>query len=323
MCFIGDLQCDHNKFSRRYVLVVGSDGHGDRFSEITIPNLKVQLMSENKSPQAPDGKSMNWDTGTHDAFYSYYRDQSASPQTRERFERIHRLLARLIDAGGTDKALNVADIGCGAGAQSFIWANHGHQVFGLDVSEQLIGLARARTKDLRTLPAFMVGSATTLPWTDGSMDLVLLPELLEHVPDWKSVVDEAIRVLKPGGMLYLSTTNKLCPKQQEFELFGYSWYPGFLKRHYERLARTSRPELANYAKYPAVNWFTYFGLRKYLAPRGFDCMDRFDAMDMSGKGAVSRAIHAVIRSVALIRYLAHFVVPSTVVVARKRKLHSR
>ena len=91
----------------------------------------------------------------------------------------------------------------------------------------------------------------------------MLPELLEHVADWQSVISEADRVLKPDGVLYLSTTNVLCPKQMEFELPLYSWYPGFVKRKVERLSVTSHPHLANHAKYPAVNWFH---LRRAHAP---------------------------------------------------------
>ncbi len=95
----------------------------------------------------------------------------------------------------------------------------------------------------------------------------MLPELLEHVEDWQTCLNEAVRALRPGGALYLSTTNALNPVQDEFELPFYSWYPGFLKRHYERLAVTTRPELVNHAKYPAVHWFTFFGLKPYLRAR--------------------------------------------------------
>ena len=84
------------------------------------------------------------------------------------------------------------------------------------------------------------------------MDVALLPELLEHVANWQDCLNEAARIVKPGGLLYLSTTSWLCPMQQEFNLPLYSWYPGFLKRKYERLAVTTRPEIANHCKYPCL-----------------------------------------------------------------------
>ena len=265
----------------------------------------------------PPGKTGDWDTGTHAAFYDYYQDKSLSPQTRERFERVRDLLLRLIGPQADGRALEVADIGCGAGSQSWLWAKLGHHVSGLDVNEQLIELARERSAGLDVRPKFVVGSATELPWPDESMDVSLVPELLEHVVDWQSVVREAVRVLRPGGFLYLSTTNKLCPIQEEFDLPAYSWYPGFLKRRYERLSVTTRPELVQHAKYPAVHWFTYFGLRDYLAPLGLRSMDRFDVMDVEGRGPAFRFARSAICSVPPLRYLAHVATPYTFLVAVK------
>lgn len=46
-----------------------------------------------------------------------------------------------------------------------------------------------------------------LPYGSGEFDLVLLSEVLEHLPDQRTVVAEAARVLRPGGHLLLSTPN--------------------------------------------------------------------------------------------------------------------
>ena len=178
-----------------------------------------------RDEQSP-GKAGNWDTGTHAAFYDYYQDKSLSPQTLERFERVRDLLLRLIGPDAANGGLDVADVGCGAGSEAWLWARLNHRVFGLDVNQQLIGLARARTAALDVPPNFVVASATALPWSSQSMDVCLVPELLEHVVDWQAVVQEAARVLKPGGFLYLSTTNKLCPVQEEFDLPAYAGIRG-------------------------------------------------------------------------------------------------
>ncbi|MFN8098186.1 MAG: class I SAM-dependent methyltransferase [Dermatophilaceae bacterium] len=57
----------------------------------------------------------------------------------------------------------------------------------------------------------IVGSALALPVADRSVDVVFSSNLLEHVPDVEAVADEMVRVLKPGGVLYLSYTNWLSP----------------------------------------------------------------------------------------------------------------
>ena len=141
--------------------------------------------------------------------------------------------------------------------------------------------------------------------------------LLEHVAEWQACVREAARVLAPGGLLYLSTTNVLCPKQQEFNLPLYSWYPTGLKHYCERLATTTRPAIANYAKYPAVNWFSFYGLREFLRPLGFRCLDRFDVMDAATKAPLQQAVLGALRRSSLLRFLAHDATPSTVLVAVK------
>lgn len=149
------------------------------------------------------------------------------------------------------------------------------------------------------------------------MDVCIAPELLEHVADWQSCLDEFVRILRPGGVLYLSTSNVLCPVQQEFDLPLYSWYPAPLKRRYERLAVTTRPELVRHAKYPAVNWFSFYGLRRELSHRGMRSMDRFDFIDSASRSRLKCLAATVIRSLPPVRLLAHIATPNTMVVAVK------
>ena len=118
--------------------------------------------------------------------------------------------------------------------------------------------------------------------------------------------------------LFLTTTNTLCPKQQEFNLPLYSWYPGWAKRHYERLAQSTRPELVTYATYPAVNWFTFYRLRRELGRRGCDCRDRFDLIDPAKKNAVKRFAVSAVRALPPARFLAHMATPSTWILAIRR-----
>jgi 2-polyprenyl-6-hydroxyphenyl methylase/3-demethylubiquinone-9 3-methyltransferase len=199
-----------------------------------------------------------------------------------------------------------------------MWAIEGDRVHGIDINEKLVDLARARAREKGANVVFRTGSATQLPWGTASMDVCLLPELLEHVAEWAPCLDEAVRVLRPGGILYLSTTNWLCPKQQEFELPLYSWYPPPFKRRYERLSVTTRRELVKFAKYPAVHWFSFFGLRRALLARGMRvAWDRFDIMDVESKSGLVKAVVAAIRAVYPLRVAAHVATPYTVVVAVK------
>jgi 2-polyprenyl-6-hydroxyphenyl methylase/3-demethylubiquinone-9 3-methyltransferase len=193
----------------------------------------------------------------------------------------------------------------------------GHKVYGIDVNLALIEIARTRATEDGFAIEFDVGSATELPYPDASMDVALLPELLEHVADWQLCLREAMRILKPGGYLYVSTTNWLCPVQSEFNLPLYSWYPGFLKRRYEKLAVTTRPELANYCKYPAVNWFSYYSLSKFLTSQDFRCLDRFDMMDTEMSGTPVRLAVRLLRALPPLRFIGQLFTSGSIVFAIK------
>jgi len=264
-----------------------------------------------------NGPRNSWDHTTHQDFYEYYATESQSETTLQRFRGIQEAGLRVAEKAGMGLKLDIADIGCGAGTQSRLWGERGHRVYGVDVNEPLIRLAEKRAVGQGLDIKFEVGSATALPWSDRSMDVCLVPELLEHVVDWQSCMNEVARVLRPGGLLYLSTTNVLCPRQQEFNLPLYSWYPSTLKRYCEHLAVTTRPAIANYAKYPAVHWFSFYGLRDFLKPLGFRCLDRFDLIDTAGRGVLGRAVVALVRHLSILRFLGHMATPTTYLIAIK------
>jgi len=247
---------------------------------------------------------------------AYFAAQSQSEESRARFESIYSILVRAL--GERREPLDVGDIGCGAGVQSQLWAQRGHRVFALDVNEPLIRLAHERATAAGHSIEFRIGSASALPLEDQSLDVCIAADLIEHVPEWERCLDEFARVLRPRGVLFLNTSNRLCPVQQEFSLPLYSWYPTRLKRHYEELARTSRPELAGHATYPAVNWFSFYQLRRELDRRGMDARDRFDLADTSSMSAAGAGVIGMIRGVPPLRWMGHVFTPYTLVVGIKR-----
>ena len=259
-----------------------------------------------------------WDYSSHEEFLQYYAKESQSLATIQRFTLICETILRVLsEQQGQEEPLDVVDIGCGAGTQCFLWAERGHRVYGLDVNEPLVLLGKDRAAKRGHPVDFRVGSATELPWPDRSMDVCLLLELLEHVEQWEVCLKQCVRILKPGGILFLTTSNRLCPVQHEFNLPLYSWYPSRAKRYFESLARTDRPQLANHAVYPAVNWFTAYSLRAALGQYGLMTFDRFDLIDTSARGFLARWIVAAIRAIPLLRWGAHVCTSGTTVLARK------
>jgi ubiquinone/menaquinone biosynthesis C-methylase UbiE len=228
-------------------------------------------------------------------FVEYYSEASLSAATIDRFTTVKRkVLALRQRLGAPTESIAVADIGCGAGTQSMLWA-----------------------KETKLSTKFFVGTALDLPFDDGSFDVVLVPEILEHLPEWKPCLDEAVRVLRPGGVLYLSTTNVLCPSQQEFSLPLYSWYPAALKRHCEKLAVTTHGHWVEHTTFPAVHWFSFYELRDYLSARGVSCYDRFDMIN-EPSSRIGQTVLRQVRRWAPLRLLGHAATPYTVVFGVKR-----
>ncbi|AZM53067.1 SAM-dependent methyltransferase [Streptomyces sp. WAC 01529] len=113
----------------------------------------------------------------------------------------------LADALGpaTARAATVLDIGCGDGSAAATAAPllAGHRVIGVDWSQDALKRAHAH------LPYVVRGELTDggLPFADGAADAVLFSEVIEHLVDPDSALDELRRVLRPGGHLMLSTPN--------------------------------------------------------------------------------------------------------------------
>jgi SAM-dependent methyltransferase len=118
-----------------------------------------------------------------------------------RLEEGARLLA---DFSMTEERVRVLDIGAGNGGIAFAFANDPrHEVHTLDVVANPQMLALRRALPLRVNQ--MIGDGAVLPFADQSLDLVLLVDVLEHLPRPRKTGAEIMRVLRPGGRCIVAT----------------------------------------------------------------------------------------------------------------------
>jgi SAM-dependent methyltransferase len=99
----------------------------------------------------------------------------------------------------------VLDIGCGTGYGTSMMASVARDVIGFDVSEEAV---RYATESYGGSVCFGVGSASALPTQGVKFDLVTAFEVIEHIAEWRELVKEAARVMKPTGVFLVSTPNK-------------------------------------------------------------------------------------------------------------------
>ncbi|PYN16886.1 MAG: hypothetical protein DME05_06975 [Candidatus Rokuibacteriota bacterium] len=146
----------------------------------------------------------------------YYRDTLGIPSWREVVavrldDRAYegRRLARFESAlGGPLKGRRLLDVGCGTGGFSLLAAEAGADVWSVDESPEAVALTAARTSAERA----MVATAESLPFEDASFDLIYCYSTLEHLADAGRAVGEMVRLLRPGGRLYLHSPDRRgCP----------------------------------------------------------------------------------------------------------------
>ena len=119
------------------------------------------------------------------------------------------LLERVVGLRGR----RVLDAGCGAGEYVEEFIRCGAEASGVEFSAEKVARYQQRYPES---PRVQQGDITRIPSADASFDLVLLNEVLEHVPDEAAALREAHRLLRPGAMLALFSPNRLYP----FETHG-------------------------------------------------------------------------------------------------------
>ena len=215
------------------------------------------------------------------------RDEDGRALLAAEWRYIAPLLARRGAAAGSGPG-DVLDLACGSGHQTLAWSERGFRVTGLDFDRDLLTAGRARL--LRAgarAAAWTQADATSLPFRSGSFDLVFNNSLLEHVPAWRAVLAETARVLRPGGVFVMYTTNRACPLQQEVNHFPfYPWLPDPLQRRVLAWIMKHRRDLVNFTDYPAINWFTFAGMRRAFRTAGLEPYDRLDLMARAGMGGM-------------------------------------
>ncbi len=100
----------------------------------------------------------------------------------------------------------VLDAGCGVGYGSLLLRAAGAtHVIGVDIAEEAIDVAREHVSGGVD---FICGDISEIPLADGSCDVVVCFEAIEHVQDQSRVLDELRRVLTPAGLLIISSPNR-------------------------------------------------------------------------------------------------------------------
>ena len=105
-----------------------------------------------------------------------------------------------------EQVLKILDLGCGGGFLTNHLSKDGHEVTGVDLSDDALNTAKKYDETKRV--TYTKADATELPFADATFDVVCAMDLLEHVEDYDKMLKEVSRVLRPGGTFYFHTFNR-------------------------------------------------------------------------------------------------------------------
>ena len=115
---------------------------------------------------------------------------------------------KIIEYSGIKEGMTILEVGCGSGAfTTFVARAVGEKgkVYALDIQTAMLKqlenkLSKSENKDINNIQT-VNSSAYELPFDDNSIDLVYMITVLQEIPDRNKALQQARRVLKPGGIL--------------------------------------------------------------------------------------------------------------------------
>jgi ubiquinone/menaquinone biosynthesis C-methylase UbiE len=151
-----------------------------------------------EKPQSPDEKLQNE--------FNRWAESGEGPKMEQHHLDITEKTIRQMNLRPGERVL---DLGCGSGWATRLLArivSNGPegfgQVVGVDVSDEMIRVARAESKDFGNV-MYVWGSATQIPWEENFFDKVLSVESFYYYPDQERALAELFRVMAPKGRLFI------------------------------------------------------------------------------------------------------------------------
>ncbi len=141
------------------------------------------------------------------------------------------------------RGLDVLDIASGEGyGSAMLAAAEAKSVVGVDISAEAIRHAQTTYGNAKNL-RYLEGSATAIPLAAASIDVVVSFETIEHLAEQEEMLAEIRRVLRPNGLLVISSPNRKIYSEQagyhnEFHVreLDFDEFSGLLSKHFDSIA---------------------------------------------------------------------------------------
>jgi ubiquinone/menaquinone biosynthesis C-methylase UbiE len=177
--------------------------------------------------------------------------------------------------------IKALDFACGTGEISRMLCSLGADVTGLDFSEAMLEIARAKLKEERWTP-LLCDAEHLVGVPDENYDFAITRHLAWTLTDPEAAFAEWFRVLKPGGRLLINDGDWTRPfsRTHRFKRILAHWMSPDVQRTYEDRAT----DAAIRSRLPYNNGLTSENLRKDIAAAGFRFVEELDVSPLYGRG---------------------------------------
>lgn len=134
-----------------------------------------------------------------------------------------------------DSKAKLLDLGCGIGLTLAVLTRYFPDSMGCDIGKKEVDASYGLLKLLKIKSPVVSYDGVRLPFKDNSFDIVTSIEVIEHVSKPDLMLKEIRRVLKPNGILHITTANKWWPIEPHFKLPFLSYLPARVADFYVRV----------------------------------------------------------------------------------------
>jgi 2-polyprenyl-3-methyl-5-hydroxy-6-metoxy-1,4-benzoquinol methylase len=220
--------------------------------------------------------------------------------------------------GTSIKNKNILEVGAGSALISHELAKLDNYVVSVDINDKIYKEANLRY-NIQEDAQFLIADGRELSFKAKSFDIIICNQVIEHVPikDHRNFITEMNRILKSGGLLYISTPNKFWFIEPHAKLPFLSYMPKSLADKYIKFARGEEEYDINLLTYNQfVNSLKIFEITHNLTPHIIKNPDSFKI-----ENKIPKKIKVLLNLVPLI--LLQFLMPicpSWILIGRKNEI---
>ena len=217
----------------------------------------------------------------------------------------------------------VLEIGCGTGGFLVAAKDKFKYVVGIDIALRWLVITSKRLNEFGLEVPLICGCAEYLPFEDGSFDLIVAEDVLEHVRDQEATLRECHRVINKEGILFLATPNRFSITP---EPHAHVWGVGFLPRKW----MNGYVKLIKGISYEHHKVLSFFGLKMLLKKCSFQdheiLLPRIPEAELKSFSTFEKiqvAIYDLARKIPFIRAFLYIIGPFFHILCYANKDHGR